>query len=54
MVSVRFEDPYYHINPTDNANDETHLISENEGHIIEEDDEEGIFEYMNENTITKE
>ena len=34
--SVRFGDPYDHINPTENTNDETHLINAYEEHTIED------------------
>ena len=37
--TVRFVDPYYHINPMDNNNDGTHIVDSHEEQIIEDDEE---------------
>ena len=40
LNSVRFIDPYDHINPTENTNNETLLIYAHKEHIIEDDKQE--------------
>ena len=52
--TVRFVDPYYHINPMDNNNDGTHIVDSHEEQIIEDDEEQKIFDDVNENTIFEE
>ena len=40
MNSVRFEDPYDHINPMDNTHDYTHLIDTQEHNIEDGEDKQ--------------
>ena len=53
LNSVRFIDPYDHINPTDNTNNDTHLINSHKEHIREDDKQEGLFYSLIDNTISE-
>ena len=54
MNSVRFEDPYDHINPTNNIKYDTHHIDTHVEHNRENSEQEEPFEEANEKTITEE
>ena len=53
MNSVRFVEPNGHTDTMVHINESTHLISSNEEHIREEDEEEWLFDDTVENTITE-
>ena len=54
MNPVRFVGPHDHIDDIYSNNESTHVVNENEEHIGKLNKEEGLFDYVVENTVTEE
>ena len=55
MNAVRFEDPYYHINLTENSHEDTHIIDTQEKDIEDtEVEQEEFYEDTNDTLYTEE